>query len=1008
MAESKRSIVVTLKAVIDQYKRGMKDAADATANVSKETKAAEAAAAQAAKTHAKAAGEMSTSMRDAGRSLTATGAGIIGVLGLTAKAAIDWESAWTGVTKTVNGTEQELSGLEGQLRQMARTIPASQSEIAAVAEAAGQLGVKTKDIASFTRVMIDLGNTTNLTADEAATSLAQLMNVMGTAGDDVGRLGATVVLLGNNGASTERDIVQMAQRIAGAGKQVGLSEAQVLAYASALSSVGIEAEAGGSAISQSFLRIDQAVRAGGAGLALLADTSGMTAAQFKKAYEQDAAGAVATFLKGLGRAGAKGADVTAILKDLGVEGIREADALRRLAASGDLLSSSLGDADQAWKANTALAQEALKRYDTAASKIEVSWNRIKDAAITAGGAVAPVVTSIIDRIGVLADAVGKLPPSLTTGMMSAAGVVGAGALLGGGLLQAGASMLEFRKTWSALSDFSGGTKLQGAIKGLGVATGVTAVAFGLLQAAQDAWERSAEKQVTTASDLMSAMSLAGSSASMLAGATQDAFKIDTGASTVRGVKDAFDQLDWYSKSWWDKFWTRAPGGTDDAQKQMNADINGELIKKQFAQYDKALASLTSAGSAGTAIKQFNAIVSESGRTAAEVAALFPDYRAQLENTADSLGVKTKLSAQDYVDWMGGRVPDAVATAAKAQGKIVGALDTTVASLKDVVDGLFAASRGFAGLYDAETGYYQAVADAKSSLKENGRTLDVNTEAGLRNRDALSQMASQARAYTEQMAANKVSTPELVALVQKQRDAFIAQAIAMDGTSKNADEARKKAEALADKMGLIPSVVSMRYNTPGADAARGNIDAILAAIAKLPPEKQTAIKALVAQGDLAAAQAALDALTKPRAVTIKISPVTGDIVTSVGYRATAQADGSLLRFYGSGGVENHVAQMAPAGAWRIWAEPETGGEAYIPLSPAKRGRSLDIWRQTGRALGVQGFADGGLIGGKSSINVGAPNVGVAVYLDGNILDARTKVMIGNTQASLSRAQKRAEL
>ncbi|WP_302701495.1 phage tail tape measure protein [uncultured Actinomyces sp.] len=59
--------------------------------------------------------------------------------------------------------------------------------------------------------------------------------------------------------------------------------------------------------------------------------------------------------------------------------------------------------------------------------------------------------------------------------------------------------------------------------------------------------------------------------------------------------------------------------------------------------------------------------------------------------------------------------------------------------------------------------------------------------------------------------------------------------------------------------------------------------------------------------------------------------------------SAQADGSVLSFYAGGGFhrERHVAQIAPAGAWRVWAEPETGGEGYIPLAKSKRTRSEAI-------------------------------------------------------------------
>src|SRR5699024_3975242 len=165
-------------------------------------------------------------METAGRALTALGLTTVGALGLATKSAIDWESAWAGVRKTVDGSDVELAAVEDGLRNLATTLPATHAEIAAVAEAAGQLGVQTDSIVDFTETMINLGETTNLSADEAATSIAQLMNIMQTAPDDVDNLGAALVELGNNGASTERDIIQMAQRIASSGQIVGLTEAE--------------------------------------------------------------------------------------------------------------------------------------------------------------------------------------------------------------------------------------------------------------------------------------------------------------------------------------------------------------------------------------------------------------------------------------------------------------------------------------------------------------------------------------------------------------------------------------------------------------------------------------------------------------------------------------------------------------------------------------------------------------------------------------------------------------
>lgn len=235
-----RSVIVRLEAQVAGYVAGLGRAATATDNLAKQ-------AAQARNS----VRDNSQAMETAGTAYTLFGAAVVGGLAAATKAAIDWESAWAGVTKTVSGTPEQMDALEGSLRGLAKTLPATHDEIAGVAEAAGALGVAREDVVGFTKTMIDLGETTNLTSDEAATSIAQIANVTGLmareGAEGVAKFGSALVALGNDGASTEAEILSMAQRIAGAGVQVGLSEGEILGLASALSSVGIEAEAGGSA-----------------------------------------------------------------------------------------------------------------------------------------------------------------------------------------------------------------------------------------------------------------------------------------------------------------------------------------------------------------------------------------------------------------------------------------------------------------------------------------------------------------------------------------------------------------------------------------------------------------------------------------------------------------------------------------------------------------------------------------------------------------------------------------
>ena len=123
-------------------------------------------------------------------------------------------------------------------------------------EIAGQLGIATESLTEFTETMINLGVATNLSAEEAATNLAKFANIVNMA--DYGtdgisnweRLGSVVVDLGNNFATTEADIVEMATRLASTGSLVGLTESQIMALATAMSSVGIQAESGGSTMAK--------------------------------------------------------------------------------------------------------------------------------------------------------------------------------------------------------------------------------------------------------------------------------------------------------------------------------------------------------------------------------------------------------------------------------------------------------------------------------------------------------------------------------------------------------------------------------------------------------------------------------------------------------------------------------------------------------------------------------------------------------------------------------------
>ena len=187
---------------------------------------------------------------------------ILAGLSYVSKAAIDWEDAFAGVRKTVDATEEQFTALDISLRKMTERIPLTHREIAQIAESAGQLGIQVGNIESFTETMAMMGTATNMASEDAAIALAQMDNIMQSGQKVFDRYGSTIVHLGNNLATFEDKIVDFGLKIAGAGKIAGLTEPQVLAIAGAFASVGIEAEAGGTAVSKVLQSMTEAVATG--------------------------------------------------------------------------------------------------------------------------------------------------------------------------------------------------------------------------------------------------------------------------------------------------------------------------------------------------------------------------------------------------------------------------------------------------------------------------------------------------------------------------------------------------------------------------------------------------------------------------------------------------------------------------------------------------------------------------------------------------------------------------
>lgn len=358
-------------------------------------------------------------MRDAERSIVggatsitkAAMLAVAAVTGLATASVVEFakfEYSFANVRKTVQATEEEFKSFQATFRKMAMDMPTNVNEINNIAAAAGQLGIQKESLASFTKVMVDLGNTTNLKGESAAQQLARLANITRMSQKDFDRLGSTISELDRKSATTAAEILTMSLRIGGAGTTIGMTKPEILGFAAALSSIGIGAEAGGTAITQTMIEMSKAVSTGNKELQAFAQVAGMTGDQFKELFHSNSTEAILRFIEGLKGIEDAGGDAFLVLDKLGLDGARITRTLISAAESGDLFRKLITQGTAAWADNNSLTEMANERYKTLTSQITITWNRLKDLFITVGEALTPSLKEFNKWLQTVLDTNGEL------------------------------------------------------------------------------------------------------------------------------------------------------------------------------------------------------------------------------------------------------------------------------------------------------------------------------------------------------------------------------------------------------------------------------------------------------------------------------------------------------------------------------------------------------------------------------------------------------------------------
>jgi TP901 family phage tail tape measure protein len=547
------------------------------------------------------------------------------------------------------------------------------------------------------------------------------------------------------------------------------------------------------------------------------------------------------------------------------------------------------------------SRQAGQLMDNLSGDVEQLQGSLETAFISSGAGANEGLRTLTQGATGAVNAFGALPDPLQRSTVVAAGLTASVALLGGGMLLLAAKTRDAKETLSDLG--VSGTKASRGLKAVGA--GIAAISIGQALPGLSQEFDQYTGVVTKGGGELEESLIHLAKTGELSGEALNKFGKD-----FEGTGNAFNK---YSAG----FFTTGEGLRDTIDRLSQSSDNvfekflhwGDSTQSQaqnLKAVGDALGNMVASGNSSDAqavFRQFAEGAGLSGKETEKLLDLMPGYRDALQQVKN----QAKDTTGAITDYALGQHNASVASAnlAAAQEELSGALD---ASRNRFLEGR-----------DASRGYQEAIDAASESAKENGRTLDESTEKGRSNAEALDNLAGSALTYLDSLRGeNGEVTPKFTASLGQMRASLVTAGQRFGLTKKQAGE-------YADKILEIPTRASTEIVLAGVDAA----------IAKMRALAEQRRRLLLSPGES----------TLPKFLTP--NPANG-------------ADGMIIpHMYADGGMENHVAQIArPKSTVRIWAEPETGGEAYIPLAPSKRQRSKAILKQTANIFGMQAFAAGG--------------------------------------------------
>lgn len=348
--------------------------------------------------------------------LTLLAAGFTSLSVASVSAAASQERAFADVARTTQMPAQsaEMRALSNTYKDLSTQISTTYEDLSQIGSLGAQMGISADKLGDFTHAVAGFTTITGTNIDSATEAFGRFFEMVDNAGVEADHSGqrymnfaSQVAELGAKSVATESEILTMANSIAASAASAGIGQDAILAYATALSSLGIKQEWARGSLQRIFGSINDAVAEAGEGMDKFAAVLGMTTAEAENLWRTDPSTFFNNLLTSLNNV-TDSVERWTVIKNLGFKNTRDIQLLQRLSLNIDLVNESFRNSADAAR-NTEFLDSSLETLNATLTETIARWkNSLANLGASLGGPFLGIVKKILDGLIVIQNALAHI------------------------------------------------------------------------------------------------------------------------------------------------------------------------------------------------------------------------------------------------------------------------------------------------------------------------------------------------------------------------------------------------------------------------------------------------------------------------------------------------------------------------------------------------------------------------------------------------------------------------